>query len=100
MLQFFNFPFSILNLPARLSALDSHMDLQLLAFAQARDHCGFASRAVACAPDDTARAVVQRLAPAAPLAQWRVALDGEYATWDTAIGAARELAIIPPVSGG
>ncbi|MEI9960038.1 MAG: MoaD/ThiS family protein [Limisphaerales bacterium] len=30
----------------------------------------------------------------------RVAIDLEYADWDKPIGAARELALVPPVSGG
>jgi len=76
------------------------VELQLLAFAQARDLFGFSSRTVSCAPGDSPRAILQRLAPTAPLAHLRVALDAEYATWDTPVGAARELAILPPVSGG
>jgi len=30
----------------------------------------------------------------------RVALDCEFTTWETPVGNARELAFIPPVSGG
>jgi sulfur-carrier protein len=82
------------------SAFHLPVEIQLLAFAQARDLLGFASRAISCAPDETPRAIVSRVAMEAPIAQWRVALDGEYADWDAPIGAARELAIIPPVSGG
>lgn len=76
------------------------MPLTVLAFAQARDQLGFHERAVECAPGDTPRAVLARIAPAAALGTMRVALDHEYADWDAPIGAARELAIIPPVSGG
>lgn len=76
------------------------MNITLLAFAQARDAFGFAERVVACAPEETPRDVLQRVAPDVSLEHLRVALDCEYATWDTPIGEAAELAIIPPVSGG
>jgi len=76
------------------------VEITVIPFAQARDTFGFASRAVPCTPDDTPRQIVSRLWPAVEFAHLRVALDLEYATWDTPIGAARELAIIPPVSGG
>jgi len=74
--------------------------LTILAFAQARDTFGFAERVAACAAEDTPRIVLQRVAPGVSLEHLRVALDCEYVTWDTPIGAAAELAIIPPVSGG
>ncbi len=72
----------------------------VLAFAQARDAFGFSSMEVPCAPDETARMVLERLAPDAVLTHLRVALDHEYVAWDTPMASARELAIIPPVSGG
>lgn len=76
------------------------LEITVLTFAQARDTFGFSSRTVLCAPDDTPRAIILRLAPKAELAHLRVALDHEYATWETPVGSASELAIIPPVSGG
>lgn len=76
------------------------VSITILAFAQARDTFGFSSRCVACTPDDTPRTILQQVAPAVALDHLRVALDHEYSTWDTPVGAARELAIIPPVSGG
>jgi molybdopterin synthase sulfur carrier subunit len=76
------------------------VQVTILAFAQARDQLGFHERAVECAPSETPRAIVGRLAPSAALEKMRVAVDQEYAEWDAAIGEARELAIIPPVSGG
>lgn len=76
------------------------MQVTILAFAQAHDQLGFRERVVECAPSDTPRAIVQRLAPAAAIEQMRVALDQEYAGWDAPIGEASEIAIIPPVSGG
>ena len=30
----------------------------------------------------------------------RIAVDQEYADWDSPIGEAKEIALIPPVSGG
>ena len=76
------------------------MDITLLAFAQAKDDFGFSSRTVSCSPDDTPRMLVSRIAPAADLAHLRVAVDCEFADWDAPIGNAREIALIPPVSGG
>ncbi|WP_035612544.1 MoaD/ThiS family protein [Haloferula sp. BvORR071] len=76
------------------------MTLTVLAFAQARDHLGSSSREIEFDPAETTGAVVQRLLPDANLSDWRVALDCEFTTWDAPLGNARELAIIPPVSGG
>ena len=76
------------------------MQVKLLAFAQARDQLGWSERVVECEPTDTPRAIVARLAPAAPVETWRVAVDDEYHSWDAAIGSAKEIALIPPVSGG
>ncbi len=76
------------------------MEITVHTFAQARDTFGFATRTVECAAEDTPRGIVLRLQPGAALEHLRVALDLEYVAWDSPIGAARELAIIPPVSGG
>jgi molybdopterin synthase sulfur carrier subunit len=76
------------------------VNLTILVFAQARDSFGFAERVVVCAPEETPRALLHRLAPGVSQEHLRVALDCEYVTWDTPVGEAAELAIIPPVSGG
>ena len=76
------------------------MEVLVLAFAQSRDHLGFSERTIECSPAETPREIVQRLAPQFTADGVRVAVDCEYHGWDTAIGAARELALIPPVSGG
>ena len=76
------------------------MDLTVLAFAHARETFGFASCIVTCDPGDTPRDVILRLAPRADLQHLAIARDSEYVPWDQPIGQARELAIIPPVSGG
>ena len=76
------------------------MQVLLLAFAQARDALGFSERAVECAPTDTVRMLLARLAPDFQVTAARVAIDHEYRDWDTPLGDAREVAIIPPVSGG
>jgi len=76
------------------------MQIKLLAFAQARDQLGFDEREVDCEPQDTPRQIVQRIAPGAALNMMRVAVDCEYRGWDEAVGAAKEVAMIPPVSGG
>ena len=76
------------------------MELTILAFAHAREAFGFSSRIVSCDPGETPRSILLRLAPAADLRHLAVALDSEYASLDEPIGRARELALIPPVSGG
>jgi molybdopterin converting factor small subunit len=76
------------------------MEISLLAFASAGDAFGFTSREIACDPDDTPLTIVRRIAPQVNLDSLRVALDCEFTTWDTPVGDARELAFIPPVSGG
>jgi sulfur-carrier protein len=76
------------------------MSITVLAFAQSQDLFGFSSRELACEPEDTPRTLLLRLRPDADFSHLRVALDCEFSTWDTPLGSARELAIIPPVSGG
>jgi molybdopterin synthase sulfur carrier subunit len=76
------------------------MTLTVLAFAQSQDLFGFSRREVTAAPGDTPRGLLLRLKPGADLAHLRVALDCEFADWDSPLGSARELAILPPVSGG
>ncbi len=76
------------------------MSITVLAFAQSRDVFGFSGQELPCSPDDTPRTLLLRLKPDADLRDLRVALDCEFATWDTPLGSAKELAVIPPVSGG
>ena len=79
---------------------ESDMQIKVLAFAQTRQQLGFSQKVVECAPDDTARSVLLRLQPDFIPGAIRVAIDHEYAAWDVPLGNARELALIPPVSGG
>ncbi|MEI9896851.1 MAG: MoaD/ThiS family protein [Chthoniobacter sp.] len=76
------------------------MQVKLLAFAQARDQLGWSECVVECQPEETPRAILGRIAPDARLEIWRVAVDEEYHSWDAPIGSAKEIALIPPVSGG
>ena len=76
------------------------MQIKLLAFAQSADRLGFRERLVECTPDDSPRTIVARIDPAFSTENLRVAVDEEYAAWDAPVGHAREIALIPPVSGG
>jgi len=76
------------------------MSITVLAFAQSQDTFGFSSRELPCSPEDTPRTLLLRVKPDADLSLLRVALDCEFSTWDTPLGDSKELAIIPPVSGG
>lgn len=75
-------------------------NLQLLAFANSSDAFGFSKSEVACAAEDTPLTIVTRIAPHVDRTYLRVALDGEFVTWNTPVADARELAFLPPVSGG
>ncbi len=76
--------------------------MTLLAFSQARTILGFSEMETDADPLETPAQLLARLTPnPSPLiAMARVALDLEYADWNQPIGNAREMAIIPPVSGG
>ena len=76
------------------------MQVKLLAFAHAADALGFRERILECDARDSPRAILARVAPRFSTENLRVAVDEEYADWDGAIGDAREIALIPPVSGG
>ena len=76
------------------------MQVKLLAFAHAGDLLGFRERVVECDSSDSPRTILLRIEPRFSSENLRVAVDEEYAGWDDAIGNAREVAVIPPVSGG
>ena len=76
------------------------MQVKLLAFAQIRQQLGFTERVVECIANETPRTIIARVAPDFDVTSIRVALDYEYCAWDAPIGESRELALIPPVSGG
>jgi sulfur-carrier protein len=76
------------------------MEVTLLAFAQARDQLGFDQITVPCQPEETVRQVLARIAPGFDPSCARVAIDCEYVSWESPIGKAEEIALIPPVSGG
>ena len=76
------------------------MEIKVLAFAQTRDQLGFGERTLNCEIHETPRAILRRIAPQFIPGPVRVAVDLEYADWDRPIGDAKEIALIPPVSGG
>lgn len=77
------------------------ISVKLLAFAQAADRLGWRDMLVECAPDETPRAILMRIAPGFDPANVRVAVNCEYTAWNDAVGPlAQELALLPPVSGG
>ena len=76
------------------------MEVQLLAFSQARGTPGVGERRLECGREETPRMIVGRMIVGLDVGGWRVAVDREYADWDEPIGDTKELAFIPPVSGG
>ena len=77
------------------------LKLTILTFAQTRAQLGFAEKSFDCEPGETPRQILRRVAPQFdPGKAVRVAVNREYADWDQPVGAATELALIPPVSGG
>lgn len=76
------------------------MEIDLLAFAHVRETVGFSRRTVVCAPGETPRQLLGRLFPSLDLRHLAVALDNDYVPLDEPLRDGRELALIPPVSGG
>lgn len=74
--------------------------MRILAFAAAREQAGFSELEIAVDPSETPRGILRRVAPGLRLENLRAAIDCEYSDWDAPVGAAAELAIIPPVGGG
>jgi len=88
-----------LAVPKRRTYMQA-MQVKLLVFAQARQQLGFGERVIECTATETPRTIISRIAPTVDLTALRVAIDCEYSAWDVPIGQGRELALIPPVSGG
>lgn len=76
------------------------MRLTILAFAQIRDQLGFQEQEVEFTEGETPRQIMTRVAPDMDWSHIRVAVDCEYVEWDSPLNSSRELALIPPVSGG
>lgn len=91
--------FPVAALAARALFLP-RMLITLLAFSLAQDRLGFRERHLECDPGESPRALLARVAPDFDPSSMRVAVDCEYHEWDSPIGEAREIALIPPVSGG
>lgn len=77
------------------------MQIKVLAFAHARLALGFGERVVETSQTETPRAILLRIAPGYLLDKsTRVAVNQNFTDWDTPLGDALEMAIIPMVSGG
>lgn len=76
------------------------MKLTLLAFAQSRETFGFSEKIVDFDPSETPRQLLDRIAPGVGTAGLRVALDCDFVAWDAPLGEVKEMALLPPVSGG
>ena len=79
------------------------MGCRVIAFAQAREWLGFSEREVEVLPQETGRGLVsallrERSRELPPT--WKLALDEQWVGWDAPIGTAREIAVMPPFSGG
>ncbi len=86
--------------PGMASMQCAGVHIRILAFASASEQIGLRETDVECLPGDTPRGLLARLCPSFDPASARVALDCDYVGWDTPVGNARELAVLPPVSGG
>ncbi|TWU39237.1 MoaD/ThiS family protein [Novipirellula artificiosorum] len=81
------------------------MKFNVLLFAAVREAADADAIAIELNDDATAKDVLEEVAQRLPsvsglLPACRVALDSRYVAPDTAVAAATEIAIIPPVSGG
>jgi molybdopterin converting factor small subunit len=76
-------------------------EVSLIAWAQSRQWLGKDRLQIRIHPSESPRTILRRLlGNDLPLDQCRVAVDLRIHPWDQPVGKARELAIIPPVSGG
>lgn len=78
------------------------MSITVLYFASLRDAAGVASETLP-QPESLAalyQSVRQRHNIGWPAEKLRVAVDGEFAAWDSPLPEGCEVAFIPPVSGG
>lgn len=77
------------------------MKVTLLAFATAAQRLGWRKLEVMAEADATPLELFQRAHPEFLPGAARAAVNGNYHDWSTPIGAeAREVAVLPPVSGG
>ena len=77
------------------------MEVTLLAFATAAERLGWRTRGVVAEPDNTPLELFRSVDGDFSPGTARVAVNGQYHDWTAAIGSeAREVAMIPPVSGG
>jgi molybdopterin converting factor small subunit len=77
------------------------MKVTLLAWAQAKNILGFDQTEVEFDPTDTPRQILERCSSqVVQLSFCRIAVNQTIHGWDEAVGDAKEIAIIPPVSGG
>lgn len=80
------------------------MKIAVRYFASLTDATGCTSEQVEVRAGETARELWQRLLAQHPKlsakARPAVACDLEYADWDTTLDGVREIAFLPPVSGG
>jgi molybdopterin converting factor small subunit len=77
------------------------MKVTLLAFASAAERLGWRSRDVEATSSDTPRMLFERVSADFNPGTARAAVDCVYHDWDAPIGdSAKEVAVIPPVSGG
>jgi molybdopterin converting factor small subunit len=77
------------------------MKVRVLAFATAATKLGWRETLAECSPRDSPRTVLAALAPEFDVSGMRVSVDLDYRSWDEPIGrGAKELAVVPPVSGG
>lgn len=77
------------------------MKVMLLAFATAAERLGWRSCEVDAESTDTPRVLFERVSPGFQPGAARAAVNCIYHEWDAPIDeSAKEVAIIPPVSGG
>ncbi len=78
------------------------MRVRVRYFASLRDAAGCDAETVeaACGLPELYRALAERHGFGLPAARLRVAVNGEFAAWDSPLSESDEVVFIPPVSGG
>jgi len=87
---------------ARVGAMKDNPELRVLLFAALRERAGWRERLLAAPAGATPAAVWRQLGlePNEPDASIRVAINQQFASWNSPLAAGDELAFLPPISGG
>ena len=88
-----------------VSSIAAQMSVRVLLFAQLRGRCGADELTVSLPRGSTGRDLMRWFVQRHPnvedlLSVSRLAVNGDYVSWETRLEEGDEIVVIPPVSGG